>query len=299
VDAKSIKTKAPFSEQEDDEDILKSGSAAGMVKSPQQTFLPKNDTPQRFWNFVEPYCAPIQASDVKFLEDLIKGYNEIGEFYKVPGLGPHYSIRWAKEDLEREQNKSSEASEDDKAGAKFEGKNDSVPFGDLTQRLIQGLMEEKQSSTEDNVERSMEPCGSRNSFIQSLRVAPDDSLEKQLKKELEDMGILTTDEFEGAEAGSSGGDEVLAELERCQAELKAVASHNLSQLRNLANLSRVEMARQEIRSKLEEADNEVKDSYARISSARVKKRVLTKKEKDSAWKAIKDREVILRQLESV
>ncbi len=32
-------------------------------------------------------------------------------------------------------------------------------------------MEEKQSSTEDNIERSMEPCGSRNSFIQSLRVA--------------------------------------------------------------------------------------------------------------------------------
>jgi transcriptional adapter 3 len=144
MEPKSGKSKVPFSEQEDDDfDIIKPGSAASsnasIIKSPQQSFLPKNDTPQRFWNFVEPYCASIQASDVKFLEDLIKGYNEIGEFYKIPGLGPHYSIRWAKEDLEREQNKSSEVSEDDKAGAKFEGKNDSVPFGDLTQRLIQGL----------------------------------------------------------------------------------------------------------------------------------------------------------------
>ena len=104
IDSKSMKTKAPFG---DDDDDIKPGSAAssaGMIKSPQP-LLPKNDTPQRFWNFVEPYCAPIQATDVKFLEDLIKGYNEIGEFYKIPGLGPHYSIRWAKEDLEREQNK--------------------------------------------------------------------------------------------------------------------------------------------------------------------------------------------------
>jgi len=161
-------------------------------------------------------------------------------------------------------------------------------------------MEDKQSSTEDNIERSMDPCGSRNSFIQSLKVSQDGSLEKQIKKELEEMGILTADELEGGDgAAASGGDEVLAELERCQAELKAVAAHNLSQLRNLNNLARVEMARQEIRTKLEEADSEVKESYSRISAARVKKRALTKKEKDAAWKSIKDREIILKQLESI
>ncbi len=34
--------------------------------------LPKNETPNRFWAFVEPYCAPITAEDIKLLEDLIK-----------------------------------------------------------------------------------------------------------------------------------------------------------------------------------------------------------------------------------
>jgi hypothetical protein len=48
-------------------------------------------------------------------------------------------------------------------------------------------MEDKQSSTEDNIERSMDPCGSRNSFIQSLKVSQDGSLEKQIKKELEEV----------------------------------------------------------------------------------------------------------------
>jgi hypothetical protein len=37
------------------------------------------------------------------------------------------------------------------------------------------------------------------------------------------MGILTADELEGGDgAAASGGDEVLAELERCQAELKVM-----------------------------------------------------------------------------
>ena len=35
--------------------------------------LPKNETPNRFWSFVEPYCAPITPEDIKLLEDLIKG----------------------------------------------------------------------------------------------------------------------------------------------------------------------------------------------------------------------------------
>ena len=34
--------------------------------------LPKNETPNRFWSFVEPYCAPITPEDIKLLEDLIK-----------------------------------------------------------------------------------------------------------------------------------------------------------------------------------------------------------------------------------
>ncbi len=50
-------------------------------------------------------------------------------------------------------------------------------------------------------------------------------MEKQIKKELEEMGILSAEELEGGEGGGvNGGDEVLAELERCQAELK-VSDH--------------------------------------------------------------------------
>merc|ERR1719429_443141 len=30
---------------------------------------PKNEIPNRFWAFVEPYCAPLTQEDVKFVED--------------------------------------------------------------------------------------------------------------------------------------------------------------------------------------------------------------------------------------
>lgn len=43
---------------------------------------------------------------------------------------------------------------------------------------------------------------------------------------------------------------------------------------------------------------QVLDAYRKITSARQKKRTPTKKEKDGAWKALKEREAISKQLEN-
>ena len=103
------------------------------------------------------------------------------------------------------------------------------------------------------VERAREDeVGTRNSFIQSLKVANGDSLERRLRKELEEQGILDPNDDDG----ESGQDEVQQELARCQQELRAVSQHNLAQLRRLAKAARDEMARQEVRNRLAEADRE-------------------------------------------
>lgn len=65
--------------------------------------LPRNDTIDRFWASVEPYCADITNEDLKMLDELIKSGEEETEFFKVPSLGKHYSVRWAHEDLLEEQ----------------------------------------------------------------------------------------------------------------------------------------------------------------------------------------------------
>ena len=59
------------------------------------------------------------------------------------------------------------------------------------------------------------------------------------------------------------------------------------------------MARQELRNKLSHADQDVMEAYKKISTARSKKKPPTKKEREQAWKALKEREIILKQLESI
>ena len=51
--------------------------------------------------------------------------------------------------------------------------------------------------------------------------------------------------------------------------------------------------------RLHEADKEVQEAYKKIALSRSKKKSPSKKEKEVAWKALKDREAILKQLESV
>ena len=177
------------------------------------------------------------------------------EYYRVPPLGQHFAIRWAKEDLESEKAKGGDENKDVKEDVskllkkEKNDKSDSSPFGELTQRLVQGLMEENLMTQVDDMMVAGgkdDECGTKNSFIQSLKVANGDSLEKRLKKELEEQGILEP----GDDDTDAGPDEILTELQRCQEELKAVSQHNQSQLKRLVKSGREEMARQEIRNRL-------------------------------------------------
>ena len=60
-----------------------------------------------------------------------------------------------------------------------------------------------------------------------------------------------------------------------------------------------ELARQELRNKLQKADQEVMEAYHKISASRSKKKTPSKKERENAWKALKEREIILKELETV
>ena len=145
-------------------------------------------------------------------------------------------------------------------------KVESTPFGELTQRLVQGLMEENLMTQVDDTTMigKEDDIGSKNSFIHSLKVANGDSLEARLKKELEEQGIL-----EAGEEEDGGPDEILSELTRCQEELKAVAQHNQAQLRRLAKSAREEMARQEIRERWEGLGDQTDIIYLYLCSGSV------------------------------
>merc|ERR1712045_482003 len=136
----------------------------------------------------------------------------------------------------------------------------------------------------------------KSKLIKSLNISNNEALEARVKKELQDQGILDPNDDN---EDNSENDEIHEELLRCQAELKAISAHNLQQLKRLTKAAKEEMARQELRNKLSHADQDVMEAYKKISTARSKKKPPTKKEREQAWKALKEREIILKQLESI
>ena len=59
-----------------------------------------------------------------------------------------------------------------------------------------------------------------------------------------------------------------------------------------------EMQKQELKQRAKVIDAEVMDAFRRIAAAKQKKKGLSKKERDSAWKSLRDRESLLKLLDS-
>ncbi|XP_023242315.1 transcriptional adapter 3-B-like [Centruroides sculpturatus] len=285
--------------------------------------MPKNDAPNRFWASIEPYCAEITQDDIKVLEDLIKSHDDDADYYKIPALGKHYSLKWAQEDLLEEQkegakinerrrglsnNSSLNSSEPEKLLKKVEKEyenDDTSSFGALTQRLVSCLIEENLMTSledsmndtlaKDNSDGNASPPPIKGNIMKSFNMGNTMQLEKRIRRELEEQGILDADDV----TVENPDDEILTELKKCQAELKTLSTYNLTQIKRLLRLAKEEMAKQEIRKKLQVADNEVMEAHRRIMASKQKKRSPTKKEKELAMKAIKEREQILKQLDGI
>ncbi|XP_071815339.1 transcriptional adapter 3-like isoform X2 [Apostichopus japonicus] len=274
----------------------------------------RNDAPDRFWASVEPYCADITQDDIKALDDLIRTSDDDSDLYKIPPLGKHYSLRWATEDLLDEQKegskiekKKSSNSPNDKEVKGLLKKvdntsaDDMCPFGQLTQRLISALVEENIMTPIEDIIMDSAPKddngeGSLGNGDKSFYVGRTKILEAKIREELIQQGLLDADEpfLEDLEE-----DEVLLELEKRQAELKALSAHNRAQKEKLIALTTEQMKKQEIQKKIRAADNETMEAFRRIMAAKQKKRSPTKKEREQAQKALKDREVLLQQLDEL
>jgi len=81
--------------------------------------------------------------------------------------------------------------------------------------------------------------------------------------------------------------------------LKVISNHNILQLKRLRKLASEEMSRQELKRRLQLADNEVLDIYRKITASKQKKKPPTNEEMDLAWKSLKDRELLLRQIDNM
>ncbi|GAB1602831.1 transcriptional adapter 3-like isoform X2 [Argonauta hians] len=276
----------------------------------------KNDIVNRFWASVDPYCAEISSEDMKVLEEVLVTIKDDSEFFKIPPLGKHYSERWAQEDIMDEQkeggkisdkrrsNNSSAATNSNESSSLLKKSetcsNDDSPFGPLTQRLVTALIEEHvmapvDDTTTDINTKDLEdpPTISPKMLAKQLNISNAVQLEKRIKKELEEQGILDFDE----KVEDNPDDEILSELRRKQEELKAINLENTIMTKRLIKLAKEEMESQKLKKKLAALDAELLEAYRKVQSARLKKRQPTKKEKDAVWKILHDREDILKQID--
>ncbi|XP_052798333.1 transcriptional adapter 3-A-like isoform X2 [Mya arenaria] len=277
--------------------------------------LPKNNAVNKFWASVEPYCADITQENLKFLEDLLRSHEDDSEYLKVPPLGMHYSEKWAEEDMMEEQKQGAKISDKRSNGITPEsngasgllktadaGLLDESPFGPLTQRLVSALIEENiMAPIDDDMDTDYTENESLNEsaaispkeLAKQLNLGNTAHLEKRIKRELEEQGILDFDDDEEDDEN----DEILRELRAKQAELRDICAHNLQATKRLYKLAREEIDQQELRRKLSTSDTEVMEAYRKIQLAKQKKKTPTKKERETVIKVLKDREPIVKALD--
>lgn len=269
----------------------------GSKSESPKLLLPKNDTPNKFWASVDPYCTDIMSDDIKLLEELISTHNDISDFKKIPPLGRHYSLIWAHNDLLQEEDAANPNRDKKKNRSDVSllvGKNDKKAHsiaGPLTQRLVSALLEENvyvaNNNTDNKLFRDNDPP-----VLRDLTIQNSINLELRMHKELVEQGILEPD----AQKKSQEDDEILTEIKRCQQELTALSNHNVTQLKRLLNLAQEESKRQALKRKINTADNEVIEHYKKLILAKQREVPLTKKEQEKAWSCLRERENLLDQL---
>jgi len=269
----------------------------GSKSDAPKLLLPKNDTPNKFWASVDPYCTDIMPDDIKLLEELVTTHGDISEFKKIPSLGRHYSLIWAHNDLLQEEDAANPNREKKKNRTdvshlllKSDKKTNGIA-GPLTQRLVSALLEENVYIANNNTENKLFRDGDP-PILRDLTMQNSINLELRMHKELVEQGLLEPD----SQKKNQEDDEILAEIKRCQQELSALSNHNVTQLKRLLVLAQEESKRQGLKRKISAADNEVIEHYKKLTVAKQRKVSLTKKEQEKAWACLRERENLLEQL---
>ncbi|KAJ8675388.1 hypothetical protein QAD02_011174 [Eretmocerus hayati] len=259
--------------------------------------LPKNDTLNKFWASIDPYCADIMPDDIKLLEELIANHGDLGEFKKIPPLGRHYSTVWTHSDLMQEEDAGNPTRDKKKSRSdlsllmsKADKKANGIA-GPLTQRLVSALLEENVYVANNNTDNKMFRDGDP-PVLRDLTIQNSMNLEMRMHKELVEQGILDPDSTKK----NPDDDEIVNEIKRCQRELTALSSHNESQLKRLLQLAQEESKRQALKRKIASVDNEVVEHYEKLLAAKQRKTPLSRKEQEKAWACLKERENLLEQL---
>ncbi|XP_071054596.1 transcriptional adapter 3-A [Onthophagus taurus] len=237
-----------------------------------KVILPRNDTSDKFWSSIEPYCADVTKDDVNFLDDLIQECSQDINV-KIPEIGEHYAMEWAESTLNQEQNLSTLGKPTKTKSINFS--NDLKKSGlnamvdtfssPLTQRLLAGLLEEKVLKSYPNSISKLKASD----FTLKNNNGPRGGmcLDRRLRKELMEQGILDVDDLPKTFPPE---DDILLEIKKCQQELAVVNEHNIKELEKVRTMVAKDLRKQEIKMALSKVDNKVMAMYNTLLTAKQK-----------------------------
>ena len=122
------------------------------------------------------------------------------------------------------------------------------------------------------------------------------SLESVVKEQLFSLGLIDSSQEDDLEYDAD--DEIFLELQKCQSELKALVTQNKNSVTKLVEHAKAAMKKQEVKQKAKVIDAELVDIFRRFSSSKVKKKGLTRKDREVAWKTLREREAIWKLVDS-
>ena len=172
-------------------------------------------------------------------------------------------------------------------------------YGSFTQRLVSALVDENiMAPMTGNDLQDIVKINSNVVKEQKVNVKKSStrSMEIAIKDELFALGLI--DSVADEENELDADDEILSELRKCQSELKALRSHNKHTINKLITRAKAETKKQEVRQKARVLDSEVVDIFRRFSALKMKKKGFSRKDRELAWKTIRERESIWKMVEN-
>ncbi|KAM3173025.1 hypothetical protein ACTXT7_013346 [Hymenolepis weldensis] len=100
------------------------------------------------------------------------------------------------------------------------------------------------------------------------------------------------------EAASGSSDQITLAVMRRQRELRQLCASNHNILHRLVQAARRDLQRQEIQRRLAIADADVLEAYNKLESYKAQKRTALKRDRDFAWKTLKERQKIRAELDA-
>jgi len=236
----------------------------------QKNYIPKkfkcedpppisNISTKNFWSYVQPYLAHVTENDLKWLEDMVKSYDN--PLCAIPPLGEHYANNWAQKEFKKEQPSTAQYKQISPYVMDLLDKinniiHDEKSSTSIFQKIVMALSENAQK----NFKEDLSDHNSEEDPQEISNVCENSFTEQNVKKQLYQMGLVgdyVIPELSGTKGNSDDCDEILEELNECNAKLAKLQEINKNHLTELLVKCRKGYDQENIRSKLRNVDEKI------------------------------------------